>query len=416
MSSPYSSTIAVFSLHTCPLAAAEGKETGGQNVYVLELGKELGKLGFKVDMFTRSQDRHQPKIVDVAYNVRVVHLVCGPEKPLPKKKLIGFVGEFVVNFLKYSNEQKRRYDLIHAHYYLSGLAGLEVQKASKKHLPLVVNFHTLALMKNLVARTQNEAENKFRINAEQKLIFRSDHIIASSQTDKQYLRFLYNCPPHKISVVTPGVDTSVFHPYPKTFAKKAIGTHTRHKIILAAGRMEPLKGYDVLLYALKILLVRHPRLKDKVNLWLVGGDVSEKPNLWAKELKKLERVRTQLDIKAAVRFAGYQPQSRLPYFYSAADIVVMPSHYESFGMTALEAIACGTPVIATNVTGVASIVTPSVGIVTSANNPLLLAQHIERLLKRKKSVSPNISNRMENYSWAKAAIKTAAIYRRLITV
>ena len=406
-------SLAVFSLHACPLASQEGKETGGLNVYVLETAKELAKLEYRIDMFTRSQDARQPYVVNVSPNVRVIHLVAGPEKPIPKRENLPLIDIFVKAFFDFAKKENLSYDLLHGHYYFSGLAGLKVRK--KLEIPLIMTFHTLALMKNLVGRTTDEKEEEYRINAELELVQKADCLIATSDSDRAYLKYLYNTPEEKISVATPGVDTKLFSEIPQLEAKKEIGARAEHKIILAVGRIEPLKGFDSLLFALKILLVRNPQLKNQLCLWIVGGDTSEPPALWSKELKHLETLRRQLGITTSVKFVGREPQKRLPYYYSAAGVVVMPSHYESFGLVALEAMACGRPVIASNVTGVSSLIGTKRGkLITSVNNPLLLADQIEDLITNRgkfTQVKEKLKKEAEKHTWTKTARKMDRVYK-----
>ena len=407
-------SLAVFSLHACPLASQEGKETGGLNVYVLETAKELAKLGYRVDMFTRSQDATQPHVVNVSPNVRVIHLVVGPEKPIPKKEHLALIDTFVEVFFNFAKKENLSYDLLHGHYYFSGLAGLKVKRRLK--IPLAMTFHTLALMKNLVGRTTDEKEEEYRVSAERQLVQKADCLIATSVSDQAYLKYLYGAPQKKIAVATPGVDTKLFSEIPQLKAKKEIGAGAKHKIILAVGRIEALKGFDSLLFALKILLVRNPRLKNQLCLWIVGGDTSEPPALWSKELKHLETLRRQLGITASVKFVGREPQKRLPYYYSAASLVVMPSYYESFGIVALEAMACGRPVIASNVTGVSSLIGTKRGkLITSVNNPLLLADQIEDLITnggKFTQVKEKLKKEAQKHTWTKTARKMHQVYQK----
>ncbi|OGM28292.1 hypothetical protein A2962_00175 [Candidatus Woesebacteria bacterium RIFCSPLOWO2_01_FULL_39_61] len=398
------------------MASSEGKETGGLNVYVLETAKQLGKLGYKVDMFTRSQDRLKPYLIEVTPNVRLMHLVAGPEKPIPKKNLLPYVDSFTKAFLNFSRKENRTYELLHCHYYLSGLAGLKIKQAYQ--IPLLMTFHTLALMKNLVGRSEDETEESARLKAERKLVKKSDRIIASSYKDKTYLKYLYDASAEKISVVSPGFDVQLFSPIPKSKAKMEIGSDSLKKLILSVGRIEPLKGFDVLLYAIKILLVKNPKLQKHISLWIVGGDTSEPVSLWSGELKHLEKLRRDLGIKASVKFVGHKAQEMLPYYYSAAELVVMPSHYESFGIVALEAMACGTPVIISNVAGASDLVrTVHGGMLTSVNNPVLLATQIEYILSDRlasQKRQQKIKNKIKNYTWEKSAIQLDRVYRSVL--
>ena len=405
--------IALISYHTCPLASEEGKETGGMNVYVLELGKRLARRGLTVDAFTRSQDTHSARIVTVVPGFRVIHLTAGPEATVPKKELYHFIPEFVESFLRFERETEVRYDLLDCHYYLSGLIGLEIQK--RQPPPLIITFHTLALMKNLVARDDLEKESSHRIEAEMTLVRQADAIIAPSRNEQQYLDYLYEADESKVHVIHPGVDLDLFKPLAQAEAKRFVGANPTDQILLFVGRIEPLKGIDSLLYAMKILTGRHPDLN--VCLWIVGGDVSQPVSHWSKELQKLEQLRQVLNLHAVVKFVGQRPQHELPCYYNAAELVVMPSHYESFSMTAVEAMACGIPVITTNVAGVSMLMDDQrEALITSANNPLLLAQKIEQLLFQpdvRQELRVTLRENVEALSWDTTADGVIGIYNRL---
>ncbi len=403
----------MISYHTCPLASEEGKETGGMNVYVLELAKELASMGHKVDIFTRSQDVHNKVVVQITENLRLMHLPAGPQKPLSKNNILPYIDQFVGEFKKFVEEEKIEYDVLHCHYYLSGLVGLKIKEST--NLPIVMSFHTLALMKNLVARSEAEKEDKSRIQAEFQLVKAADHLIASSEAESAYINYLYECPTNKITVIPPGVNRKHFYPIDKDVAKEKIGVETSEKIVLFVGRIEPLKGIDSLIYAMKIITTQCPNLS--VRLIIVGGDVSQKISLWKKELQTLEALRSILNIPNIVRFVGQRKQEELRYYYNSAEVVVMPSHYESFGMTALEAMSCGIPVIASNITGVANIIDEKHDfLITSVNNPLLLAAQIEYLLTNEKlhaKVSQEVLQNVTDFTWTKTAEKTLGIYNSL---
>jgi len=400
----------MISFHTCPLASQEGKETGGMNVYVLELSRELSRQGIAVDVFTRSQDDLQPHVVQVDPLFRVIHVPAGPESPVPKKQLLQYVPEFVANTRKFIAEQGMRYDVMHCHYYLSGLAGLELVRDLP--MPIVMTFHTLALMKNLVARDELEREEGDRIEAEYDLVQRVDKIIAPSESDMRYLQYLYAAGEDKVVVIPPGVDLDHFKPVDQAEAKSKLGIDPCDQIILFVGRIEPLKGIDMLLYAMKIMLEKKPDLR--VCLWIIGGDVSQPPSQWSKELQKLETLRHLLKLTPVVHFAGQQLQEVLPYYYSAADVVVMPSHYESFGMAAAEAMACGTPVITTNVAGISSLIDEKHELlITSVNNPLLLASQMELLLsdhQKREQVGQNVLQKVKDLHWQSIAAQIIRLY------
>jgi D-inositol-3-phosphate glycosyltransferase len=403
----------MISFHTCPLASQEGKETGGMNVYVLELAKALSRRGIAVDVFTRSQDDHIPHLVQVDPHFRVIHVVAGVEGTIPKKQLIDVLPEFVANMRAFIAAEGVRYDIVHAHYYLSGLAALDWLGEHGRTVPLFITFHTLALMKNLVARDELEREEKARIDAEFRLVGAVDRIIAPSAADRDYLRYLYGADGDRVHVVPPGVDLAHFKPIDQGAARAALGITQDDRLILFCGRIEPLKGIDMLLYALRVLIERAPGIAPC--LWIIGGDVSQPPEMWSKELQKLERLRHLLRLTSIVRFAGQQPQDVLPLYYSAADMLVMPSHYESFGMAAAEAMACGTPVITTNATGISDLIDDEQNalLITSVNNPLLLASQMERLLTdsdARRAISRAVTSKVRDLDWTTVSDRILTLY------
>jgi D-inositol-3-phosphate glycosyltransferase len=267
-------------------------------------------------------------------------------------------------------------------------------------------------MKNLVARSEEEKENVHRIEAERLLLTCANRIIASSESEGSYLEYLYDTPKEKITIIPPGVDTELFRPIESNVAKDHIHVPRAQKLILFAGRIEPLKGIDVLLYAMKIVLARNP--KYPVCLCIVGGDISQPPTEWSRTHRSLDDLRKLLGLTASVTFVGQKPQHELPYYYNAADMVVMPSHYESFGMAALEAMACGVPVITTNVTGISSLVDEKhASLITTVNNPLLLASQIEYFLRqpqKREEVGASLRKHVMDLSWSHIAKKITAVY------
>lgn len=404
--------IAMISYHTCPRASEEGKETGGMNVYVLEISRALGALGHHVDIFTRSHEISDPTVIEEAQNVRVLHIPAGPQSSLPKKQLLTYIPEFIEHAAAFVRNEKITYDLMHAHYYQSGLVAKKVLDTYR--LPFVMSFHTLALMKNLVARDTLEHESQFRIRTEFQLMKRADAIVASSENDRDYMRYLYDTQESKIHVIYPGINTELFRPIDKTEARNHIGADKEHKVLLFVGRIEPLKGIDTLLYAMKILKKQKPA--STACLWIVGGDISESSEHWPRTLRTLAKIRETLGIsKESVHFVGRKPQTELPYYYNAADVVVMPSHYESFGMSALEAMASGTPVITTNVAGITSrIDTGHLSHITSAHNPLLLASQIDHVLgdaEHAKTVADEARASVAGMTWLHAAEMLLSMYK-----
>ncbi|MBA3724417.1 MAG: glycosyltransferase [Candidatus Levybacteria bacterium] len=395
--------LAVILYHTCPLSDEIDAEIGGANTYVLELSKSLAKKGQALDVYTRLQDTDSPRIVQVTPSLRVIHLPAGDEKALSKKLLIEYIPEFLKNFYAFMEKEKLSYSVVSCHYYLSGIIGLDIKKTLG--IPMIMTFHTLGLMKNLVARSDDEREGLERIQTEIQLVKEADQIIATSEADAQYIETLYSGTKEKISILIPGVNLQLFKPMDKKAAKRKIGAELDHKMILFVGRIEPLKGIDVLLYAMKILLNINPDCK--VCVWIVGGDVSKASEDWSKELQKLNAVRKVLGITTSVKFIGRKEPVELPDYYNAADLLVLPSHYESFGITAVEAMACGVPVITTDVAGVSDLLDEKHDfLITSANNPIMLAEKIQDIIENEEDyekISHELSENVQDLSWDDAA-------------
>lgn len=402
-----SKRIAVISYHTCPLSHRKEKGIGGMNSYIIDLSKALAAKGFTIDIYTRCVEKNSPQVVRVTPNLRVIHLPAGECKEIPKKELFQHVPEFTENMLKFMSKEDLSYELIYAHYYLSGLIGLEIK--NKYKIPLFVTFHTLALMKNLVAKNENEGELLQRIKSELTLVKFADKVIATSELDRQHIHMLYDCSWDKIALLSPGVDLKLFKPIDKLAAKKIIKAEENKKIILFVGRIEPLKGIDVLLYAIKMLIHKNPDLP--FNLWIVGGNTSKKT--WSKEHERLNEITKLLNLTAYVKFVGRKKRQDLPYYYNCAEVVLMPSQYESFGITALEAMACGVPVIITDVTGIAGLLDQKHNsLLTSAGNPIALAKKIKNLLINEKehtNMSREVLKKVQDLSWEATADKFAQI-------
>jgi len=371
----------MLSYHTCPLATLGGKDTGGMNVYVRDLTRELGKRGVGVDVFTRSQDEHVPHVLhDLGYGNRIVHIEAGPETPLSKDTLAEYIPDFIQGIQDFADKKELRYDLIHSHYWLSGLVAIELRK--KWQVPLVQMFHTLAVMKNRVAREKEEVASKLRLEAEGRLVRESDRIIAATQAELAQLQWLYRADTNRIRVVPPGVDTTRFYPIPKDEALEFIGSPARYCMLLYVGRIEALKGIDTLFEAMAIMkqegfLDIHP-----ICLAIIGGDPDVSREEMSTEMDRLHELQESLGIDDLITFLGRRDQDTLQYYYSAAEIVVVPSHYESFGMVALEAMACGTPVIASETGGLAFLVKDGqTGFHVPAVDPGALAERLKELMQ-----------------------------------
>ena len=408
--------IAMISYHTCPLAMLGGKDTGGMNVYVRELTRQLGKMGVHVDVFTRSQDDHVPHVLhELGYGNRVVHVPAGPEHPLPKQELASYIPEFVDGVNAFAKEKGIKYDIIHSHYWMSGIAAGSLSDLWAG-TPIIHMFHTLGEMKNRIARSEAEREGEYRINGEKQVLRRVNRVVVATLAELTQLRFLYKADSSKMVVIPPGVDLGHFYPIPSDEAKLYVGLKPEDRMVLFVGRIEPLKGVDTLINAMCCL-----QLKDAsrpVHLAIIGGDPSASREKMTVEMKRLQSLCDELALGQTVVFLGKRDQDKLPYFYSAAEVLVMPSHYESFGMVALEAMACGTPVIASEVGGLAYLVRDGeTGFTIPAEEPDKLCDKLSWLLNDRElheKMSGLAAKYAQDYAWEKIAAQIMDEYRRLV--
>lgn len=408
--------IAMLSYHTCPLATLGGKDTGGMNVYVRELTRQLGQMGIHVDVFTRSQDDHVPHVLhELGYGNRVVHVPAGPEHPVSKQEMANYIPQFVDGVNKFALEKNIKYDIIHSHYWMSGIAAAALSDLWAG-APIVHMFHTLGEMKNRIARSEAEREGEYRINGEKQVLGRVNRITVATLAELTQLRFLYKADPNKMVVIPPGVDVGHFYPIPSDEAKTYIGIKPEDRMILFVGRIEPLKGVDTLLQAMACLQLKEAQRP--VHLAIIGGDPTASPEQMTVEMARLQKLCEVLGLDQSVVFLGKRDQDKLPYYYSAAEVLVMPSHYESFGMVALEAMACGTPVIASEVGGLAYLVRDGeTGFTIPAEEPDALCEKLTWLLNDSElhqKMSRQAAEYAQDYAWEKIAKQIVNVYEGLL--
>lgn len=406
----------MLSYHTCPLATLGGKDTGGMNVYVRDLTRELGRQGIGVDVFTRSQDEHQPHIKhDLGFGNRVVHVPAGPERPLPRPTLHAHLPEFVAGIEQFARENGVYYDLIHSHYWLSGIAARELSQ--RWSVPVVHMFHTLGVMKNRVAQRPSEREDDRRIHSEVEILGFADRIVAATPAERAQLQWLYRSNVSQVTIIPPGVDLNLFFPRDARAAKIGIGVPERGRMLLFVGRIEPLKGVDTLFKAIALLKEHSPESIHGMCLSIIGGNNGDdrEENV---EMERLKELRESLNLGELVTFLGKKDQDSLPDYYAAADAVVMPSHYESFGMVALEAMACGIPVVASEVGGLAFLVRDgTTGFLVPDRDPEALAQALLVVIDNpglRAELGRNAAEWARGYGWPLVADRIISVYEEVL--
>ena len=390
--------VALVSVHGCPLARLGEKDTGGMNVYLLQLARELGNLGVTADVFTRIHDPNDPEIVDLGPGSRVIHVKAGPWYE-SKEGIYPLLPEFADNMLRFQRQRGLTYDLYHSHYWLSGEVVSRLNESLR--LPHVASFHTLGEAK-MRARSQ-ENESEVRIRSERDILHRADRIVAVSEHERGNMIDFYGAPGDRIQVIPCGVDMDVFKPMPSTAARRELGLGPE-KVLLYVGRVQPLKGPELMLEAVS-------RLDSTENLkvLMVGGDVEGDA-----EVARVRALAEELGIAHLVSFEGAAPHDRLVYYYNAADLCVVPSFYESFGLVAAEAMACGTPVVATAVGGLPETVKDGVnGSLVPHRDPDVLAGKIRLLLDdaaRRESLASRARDSVARLDWPLVAGRVAGLY------
>ncbi len=406
--------IALISEHASPLAAVGGADTGGQNIAVAELAQHLAALGYEIDVFTRWDDRRVPKIINWRSGIRVIHVEAGPVAFIPKEKLLPHMPAFTEDMLRFVEAENNPYKLIHAHFFMSALVAADIKR--KLRIPFIVTFHALAKVRR-IHQGKNDwfPEEGFAI--EERVIAEADQIVALCPQEHDDLIDLYQADPEKITVIPNGFRPDEIYPLDKLFARMALKLDPKEKIILQVGRMVPRKGVDNVIKALGYMRREH---NFKARLLIVGGESDEPDPKITPEIGRLQKIAEAEGGSDLVTFAGRRPRAMLHYYYSAADVFITTPWYEPFGITPLESMACGTPVIGSNVGGIKStVVDGKTGFLVPPNDPVLLGQRILELLRSNKLMMYFKENAIrhvnENYTWMKATHLTANMYERIAT-
>jgi D-inositol-3-phosphate glycosyltransferase len=405
--------IATLSVHTSPLDQPGTGDAGGLNVYVVEVAKRLAEHGTEVEIFTRAVCRDTPPLAELAPGVLVRSVPAGPFEELDKHDLPAQVCQFTLEVLRAeAASEPGRYDLVHAHYWLSGVVGATAKE--RWGVPLVQSMHTLGKVKNAALASGDAAEPEERIRGEHEVVTAADRLIANTAQEAKQLVELYGADPAKVQTVNPGADLRVFSPggtRGKVAARVKFGIPQDAAVLLFVGRVQPLKGPDVALKAVAKLLEAEPWLRGTVQLVLVGGPSGKQERADPERMRELAAL---LGISDCVRFEAPCPQTELAEWYRAATLVLTPSHSESFGLVALEAQACGTPVVAARVGGLCTVVSDGQsGVLVDGHDPADWAQVIGRLIAAPphvKALSAGALRHASGFGWSATVEQLARVY------
>ena len=401
----YPQRIAMVSMHTSPLATPGVGDAGGLNVYVAEVARRLGERGIEVDVFTRAED-DGPDVVEVNEHTRVVQLVAGPREAVLKEDLPALVPAFADAL----SARLEDHHLLHSHYWLSGLVGLEL--ARRHDLPLVHTMHTMARVKNEALGRGQASEPDVRARGEAAVVAGADVLTANTSDESEELQHHYAADPAQIAVVPPGVDLHTFHPCNQPKSRAQLGVAQDDEVVLFVGRIQPLKAPDVLIRAVAELVRREPARRERLRLIIIGSPSGPQAR-WAQSLRPLA---AELGVEDLVDLRPHSPRADLFRWYCVSDVVGVPSHNESFGLVALEAQACGRPVVATDVGGLRHAVRDTqTGLLVPGHDPGPWADALATLLDdpaERLRMGANAAGHASRFSWDNTAAATLDAYHR----
>ncbi|AEV98583.1 glycosyl transferase family 1 [Niastella koreensis] len=406
--------IAFISEHASPLALPGGIDNGGQNVYVAELSMQLARKGYRIDIFTRRDNMEVPDIVEWKPGVRVIHVTAGPPCYLPKEQLLKYMQEFTFHMLFFMSTQELYYEMIHAHFFMSALVASNIKKATG--IPYVVTFHALGLVRQLHQKQQDGFPPE-RTMIEKHIVADANLVIAECPQDKEDLIEHYDADPARITIVPCGFNPREFYPIDKSVARDFLRLPQHDKIVLQLGRMVPRKGVDNVIRAIGIA---KNYTRCNVKLLVVGGESDVPDPGLTPEIGRLQQVAIESGVYDLVTFTGRKPRSILKYYYAAADVFISTPWYEPFGITPLEAMACGTPVIGSNVGGIKySVVHEHTGFLVPPHEPDLLADKICELLNDAPLHITMCKNSIKHvrraFTWHKVAGDVHQVYNKALS-
>jgi D-inositol-3-phosphate glycosyltransferase len=405
--------VATLMVHTSPLDQAGTGDAGGMNIYVCESAQQMAAQGIKVDIFTRRTNSDLPDIVDLGNGVRVIHLNVGSLDGFKKEDLPALIPDLSAAFKK-ALTSGDQYDVIHSHYWISGKVAMPV--ARELDIPLVHTMHTMARVKNLNLAEGESPEPMIRVQGESQIVEAADALIANTDAEAASLVSLYSACPDKVSVVSPGVNLTMFKAQGnKGDARTSIGVPVDAQVVTFVGRIQPHKGPEVLIRAIAEMVTHSPLLRSKLVTLIVGGASGGN----GAEVERLKELVGWLNISDVVRFAPPVERSHLADYYRASDLVCVPSYSESFGLVALEAQACGTPVVASAVGGLRTAVADGIsGVLVDGHDPRAWSSVLARLLQepqRRVLLSMGALEHASHFGWDATSRGTLDIYDRVLT-
>ena len=405
--------VAMLMVHTCPLEQAGIGDAGGMNIYVAESAARMAAQGVEVDIFTRRDHLDLPEVVELSPGVNVHHLDAGHDLHLTKEQVPAYFSDLSAEFKK-ALSGERSYDLIHSHYWLSGKVAMPVAKELK--LPLVHTMHTMARVKNLNLAEGERPEPMIRVQGETQIVAAASALTANTDAEAASLVSLYDACPDTVHLVTPGVDLYNFTPGAgRAAARKEIGIAAATQVITFVGRIQPHKGPEILIQAISETLSHSPNLRPKLRVFIIGGASGANGS----EVERLKELVSWLNLADVISFLPPVPRTELPNWYRASDLVCVPSYSESFGLVALEAQACGTPVVATAVGGLRTAVADGIsGVLVDGHNPRAWSSVLARLLQepqRRVLLSMGAIEHASHFGWDATARGTLDIYDQVIT-
>jgi D-inositol-3-phosphate glycosyltransferase len=414
---PTRQAIALISEHGDPAAEIGKDAAGGQNVYVRQVGEALAKLGWQVDMFTRKSSPYDATIVQHAPHCRTIRLTAGPEAYIPRDELFQYMPAFVDALQKFQQKEGTNYPLAHSNYWMSGWVGMELQR--RQNIQLIHTYHSLGAVK-YQSVSEIPAIAQTRLAVEKQILEQAHCVVATSPQELDDLETLVSRI-GKIDVIPCGTDVSTFRPISKADARNQLGIGTKEKVVLYVGRFDKRKGIETLVRAtgeLRSQLEQGAEIDPQhLKLVIVGGSDPQEAD--GAERRRIEEIVSELDLAANTDFVGMVGHDRLALYYTAADVCVIPSHYEPFGLVAIEAMACGTPVVASDVGGLKfTVISDETGLLVPPQDVSKFAHAIGRILTDEvwaRKIRRQASTRVqENFSWTGVAIQLSDLYRWLL--